>query len=264
MVCIYFHRRCYVLTYLYVLSIGGIAACRCLTRIAATIACVAQSLIKESLQTQPTLGIVDLLMHAASHKSVHMSGIALKTLPHIMSTGSSINTNILNVLQQRASWSECQSDALTPQISKCIIEEFGVDFDEFESFRENILTAALVSCYLLDRHLYLKSCADTITQVCQTHTKRNWRQLEAALFCINAVAIEACKHANFFDQSSDIESNSAQNTSLFDANRLMDSRAHNELLSSCINTLSGSLDICVCNPLLLAQMCRFIGKVSFE
>ena len=161
------------------------------------------------------------------------------------------------ILQKRASWPECfENDSIHPQLSRCIIEEYGVDFDEFESFRENTLSTALVSCYLLDCRLYLKSCSEIIHHICQSHSKSNWRQLEAALFSVNVAAVEICKNiAHTGSQLNDTEGYNTTNQE--------ESRFHNQMLSNCIAALSTSSDVCTCNPLTLAQMCRFIGKVSY-
>ncbi len=234
--------------------LGDVSVCRCLTRIAAAIAVASQHLIRASIQAGQSLGILDLLLHACSHNSVHISGIAVEVIPLLVVDGSNLFNLLLPVLLRRSVWPESitsDPNVLSPQQTPV---DCDVSFDEFENFRESILATALDASYTFNPQHYMKTCVNIVTEICSTHSRANWRQLESAIFCINAVSIEACK----FAVSESLQAGSVDKNQL---NNDSNGELHDTLLGRCVYSLAESPDVATCNPLVLAQMCRFIGKV---
>jgi hypothetical protein len=97
-------------------------------------------------------------------------------------------------------------------------------------------------------------------------------QLEAVLFCLSTVAFEASKRAlltygtnRAFEVAAKAASSQQQGAVHIDVNALRtDAKSHDDLLAKCTIALSNCQGLIgSSNPLLLSQLCRFLGLVSF-
>ncbi|KAL7530460.1 hypothetical protein ACHAXR_006117, partial [Thalassiosira sp. AJA248-18] len=205
-------------------SNGDTAVCRCLARTAANVLLEAQDLIKnESLQASPD-GLLDLLFKAASHPSVYVCGIAVEALAVIAPSNRDLSTRLLPHLQGKAI------------IPYHLIGNVDGSFDDYTNFRDRVLTDALIACFKGCSTFYLESCGSAIEEFCQaTPSPHLPYQLEAALFCMIAVSGRAAKASNEQVLCSQLE-------------KMVSALAKNSF-----STTS--------HPLVMAKMCRFIGKV---
>lgn len=202
----------------------------------------------------PSPGLFDLLMKSASHPSVLVCSIAVDALSQIISETSSsasetTKTNdrgdkvsglssakrlakqILPILQRRA----IQPHSVVPGIDKKV--EFLPNPQEFEKFRQVSLKNALLNCWYCQPEHYLASCTAAIEEFCSpTGSAQVSFHLEAALFCMASVAEESMAWGS---------SNSALSS----------------CLERCTTALGRKPQSLMCNPLTLAQVCRFVRKV---
>lgn len=208
-------------------------------------------------------GFIDLLMKSVRHPSIHVCGIALEALNFLLSPRSDLSTQLLPLLQGKA---------IVPSflVGLSSQDQCDVDHNEFERFREHLLTDILISCYKTNRNYYIESCTSAIDEFCSTGSTNAQvaYQLEAALFCLGAVSIEATKRAALFLKSPAAQEAAAkasrlQNHENVDVQSISDdSKLHDDHLAKTIRTLSNAPEVALSNPLFLSQMCRFIGKVS--
>jgi len=246
-------------------SHGDTAVCRCLARIAASITVATQTSLRSGSLQGSADGLIDLLFKAASHPSMHVCGIVIEVLPLLIGPESDLSIRLLPALQSKAI---VPFSLVGLSQSGGSQEDCGVDFHEFENFREHILSEALVACYRSSRVYFLRSCASAIEEFCNAdHTPHIPYQLEAALFCVGAVAMDASKRALLANASPAAQAAAAkassfrrgENQSLDIAE---DSKRHSEQLARCTESLAKNPSSVTSNPFALAQMCRFIGKYA--
>lgn len=186
---------------------------------------------------KPESGAVALLLKAAGHPSVNLSAISLQVLNRMVSVFPSLANELLPTLQRRA---------ITPhnikngRISLDAADVCGVNFIEFENFRANVLTDALVSCWKAYSNHFMDSCTSAVEEFCSVSSNNGVSlQLEAALFCIEKVADDALSLEHPFP--------------------------HNEQMKRLLSALSLKPPGLMMNTLTRERMCRFLRKVrSFD
>lgn len=196
-----------------------------------------------------TSGMVDLLLKAASHPSVNICGIALEALSELAAYDKNFPLRLLPILQHRAIVPHVL-DSGNPSLAAS--EVCGVDIFEFDSFRSTILSNALVSCYRKNQDYYLNSCSVAVEEFCKAApTVKTSFQLEAALYCLSAVADESIADGQAILTKSFIAENESSDMSNTKKNQL-----------ARVTQLLETKPVCMtANPLTLSQSCRFIGKV---
>lgn len=183
-------------------------------------------------------GLLELLMKAGAHPFVHISSLAIEVLSKLLSLDASFPARLLPLLQHRAIIPYVLNG---PAPSLAASATSGVDFYEFENFRQNILVEALVACYEQNPSYYMDSCTSAVEEFCSSSaTVEVSFQLEAALFCLTAVAITVTGPSKKEGQG---EGN------------------HNDQLSRCTKALATKPAFLPANPLALAQLNRFLGMV---
>jgi len=215
---------------------GDHGVCRNLTRIAAKVgnATVAK-LISGKIPTGAS-GLLELLMKAGAHPHVHISSIAIIVLSQLLSIGSNFTPRLLPLLQHRAIIPYVLNGSVP---SLAASSSSGVDFYEFENFRQNVLVEALQRCYEQNSKYYMDSCTSAVEEFCSSSaTVEVSFQLEAALFCLSAVALSVNSPLKKNCQKGDI---------------------HARQLSRCTTALSTKPVFLPANPLALAQLNRFLG-----
>lgn len=183
-------------------------------------------------------GLLELLMKAGAHPHIHISSIAIVVLYQLLPVDSTFSPRLLPLLQHRA---------IIPYVLNGTVPSLaagasgGIDFYEFENFRQNVLVEALLSCYEQNSKYYMDSCTSAVEEFCSSSaTVEVSFQLEAALFCLSAVALSVNKPFKTNDQGEN---------------------AHSQQLSRCTTALSTKPVFLPANPLALAQLNRFIGMV---
>ena len=241
--------------------VGNAAVCRCLARIASSVALASQSSIRSEKLGHSANGLLDLLLKGAAHPSIHVCGICLEAIPALIAPGSDYSDRLLPILQQRA---------IVPASLRGgqDIGDSGVDFNEYVSFRENLLSPALIACYKNNRVFFVESCASAVHEFCAAPlTPQLPYQLEAALFCLSSVSIDASKRALLVNASPAAQQAAAKaSLTLGGAETLdiaTDARRHDEELAKCTDSIANNPACATSNPLTLAQTCSFIAKVSF-
>ncbi len=238
--------------------------CRSLISIARSVAVAFQADIKSEQLQGAEKGFIDLLIKAVKHPSIHVCGIALEALSLILIPRSDLAIQLLPMLQGKA---------IIPPVlvGLALQDQCDVDYNEFERFREHLLTEILVSCYTINRAYYVESCVSAIEEFCSASSIPNIQtayQLEAALFCLGAVSIDATQRALLVlkspaAQEAAAKASKMRNNETFDVAKITeDSKLHDENLARTMRTLCNTPEIALSNPLFLSQMCRFIGKVS--
>ena len=225
-------------------------------------AIASQTGIRSGRMRHSARGLLELLLKAAAHPSVHVSGISIEALPSLITAGTDLSVRLLPILQQKA----IVPSSLRGIPSAQGAQDCGVDFHEYANFREHLLSAALVACYRGNRLFYMESCAAAIDEFCSTAvTPQLPYQLEAALFCLSAVSMEASKRALLVNASPAAQAAAAKVSSLqrhdVASDISQDCQRHDEELAKCIIALLKNPANATANPLTLAQMCRFLGKV---
>ena len=184
-------------------------------------------------------GLVELLMKAGGHPHVHISSLAIETLSRLLPLDPSFSTRLLPLLQHRAIIPYALHGS-APSVAATSIS--GVDFHEFEKFRQNILVEALVSCYEHNPKYYMDSCTSAVEEFCSSvSTVEVSFQLEAALFCLAAVSIPANAPSKREGKGDEI---------------------HSQQLVRCTSALSTKPAFLPANPLALAQLNKFFAMVS--
>lgn len=176
-----------------------------------------------------------MLLKAASHPIVDISGISLEFLTTLVTPETGLVHQLLPILQGRAITPH-QFNGNIPSLTvpKTSESEVMADFSEFEVFRATVLTDCLVACYKAEKASYMSSCTAAIEEFCGNSGPQVSFHLEAVLFCIGAVSEEAMAE---FDASTSIQ------------------------LQKCIAALASKPQSLMANPLTLSQSCRFIKKV---
>jgi len=88
-------------------------------------------------------GLQALLLQGASHPSVNICGIAIDVLRRFLPTGSGLDSQLLPILEMRAITPyHAANGVLTLEASDIC----SVDYIEFDNFRSNVRTDALVGC----------------------------------------------------------------------------------------------------------------------
>jgi hypothetical protein len=204
-------------------------------------------------------------MKATSHPSLNVYSIALDAFNFCISAKTDLPTRLLPILQGKA----IAPPSLVGLSSDVDVD---IDFHEFERFREHQLTEILSNCYINCRPYYMESCCIAIEEFCSGNPNPHTAyQLEAALFCLCAVSVDASKRALLVNASpaaqaaaakacaSQISGPSTANV----AGIGEDAKHHDEKLSRCILAVSNCQSISSFNnPLFLSQLCRLLGKVS--
>lgn len=246
-------------------SHGDVAVCRCLARIASLIAMASQSSLRSAQQHGSAAGLIDLLLKAAAHPSVHVCGIALEALPRLVCPETNLSIRLLPVLQRRAIIPHSHV-GISPSLDAS--DHCGVDFHEFESFREHLLSDGLLACYRNGRGFYMESCASAVDEFCAAPTSVKVSfQLEAALFCLCAVALDASKRALLLNASPAAQAAASKASALRQGHDesgsvAEDARHHDTQLGRCTSALAKKPVCATSNPLTLTQMCRFLGKYA--
>jgi len=246
------------------LAIGDSGICRCLVSIARCLTVSSQSIIRSGRMKGRETGMIELLLKAASHPSIIVCGIALESLYTLVTSSSALSMRLLTVLQGRAIVPPSLVGMSTP-------DDCAVDFDEFQRFRAYQLTNVLMACYISNRAYYVESCASAVEEFCASAANPQLPyQLEAALFCLSAVAIDASKRALLLTATPATQIAAAKacasehyDTAAMDTNAIAeDAKRHNEQLVRCIRALAKVPTVALSNPLALSQMCHFIGKYA--
>lgn len=167
---------------------GDDDVCRNITRIGCSICLACAKLSYEGRQLPTGPGLLDLLIKSASHPSVNICAIAIDVLRELVSAENGLYNQLLPVLQRRA---------ITPHLvvrevlSLEATDVCGVNYHEFENFRATVLKDALATCMQGNEAQYMASCTAAIEEFCSgSSSKTESFHLEAALYCMNAVADE--------------------------------------------------------------------------
>lgn len=217
--------------------LGDYDVCRNLSRIAASVCDTWRDVVRsQEAPRLPDTGAISLLVKAAGHPSVNLSAICLQTLTRMVPTIPSLAQELLPILQRRA---------ITPHHLKGGVIQLdasdicGVSFHEFQNFRITVLSEAVVACWREYGDHFMDSCTSAVEEFCSFSTSGNVSlQLEAALFCVERVALEALdQHGHF---------------------------AHDDQMRRLFAALRTKPPSLMANPLSLEQMCRFVRKVSFS
>jgi len=141
-----------------------------------------------------------------------------------------------------------------------------VEFEEFvEQFRETVLKEALRACYGIHADYYLASCTAAIEEFCvgeMSATKQTSFHLEAALFCVVAVAEDVVP--SLLSTPTTTTSSSTHTTvpgdSTTNSNIVKDATAANYLVRCTVALAKKPKSLN--NPLTMVQTCRFIRKFA--
>lgn len=243
---------------LFYFTLGDLEVCRNLVRMGAAIAqaCHATTTTTTSGGTIPMgPGLMELLLQAAAHPSVDVSGIALEVLEGQVvgkgDDGAGLVHQLLPILQGRAIAAHSFPTTTTSSIRPSLIPEDLPEYNgylAFDLFRRTCLTDCLLACYRAQPDVYMTSCMAAIEEFCTPQaTLQVSFHLEAALFCVGAVCSEVVPAVMKADVNSETEASSS--TSLKDA------------LTKCTLALSKRGPSLEANPLTLAQACCFLQKV---
>lgn len=210
--------------------------------------------------------MISLLISATSHPSLNVYSIALDAFNFCISSKTDLPTRLLPILQGKA---------IAPPSLVGISTDVNldIDFHEFERFREHLLLEVLSNCYINCRQYYMESCCIAIEEFCSgvpnPHTAY---QLEAALFCLCAVSVDASKRAILLNASPAAQAAAAKvcasrtpgGSLTMDVARIgEDAKHHDEKLSRCILAVSRCQSMSSFNnSLFLSQLCKLLGKVS--
>jgi hypothetical protein len=210
--------------------------CRSLTRIAASVGMSCTKINAEGQRLKSRPGLLDLLMKAAAHPSVSVCALSMDVLSQLVPREVGLSHQLLPVLQRRAIAPHHFVGSI-PSLSASDI--CGANFHEFQNFRETVLTDALIACWKDSAENYMASCTAAIEEFCSGNAPTQVSfHLEAALFCLAAIADEALGTEGAF--------------------------AHTSHLERVTSALAGKPTSLTGNPLTLAQLCRFLRKVGFS
>lgn len=166
---------------------GDIDLCRNLTTIAASVCGTWQDILDQNGQIhQSDSRSITLLLKAVGHPSVNICGIVLPVLTRMVQRMPSIALDLIPILQRKAIIPHRVTNAM---ISLDAVALCDVSYEEFQSFRDNILSNALVACWEASGERFMNSCTAAVEEFCSVSVNTVvYLQLEAALFCIETVA----------------------------------------------------------------------------
>lgn len=175
--------------------IGDFDLCRNLARIAASVCNTWLEVLEPESESKPERGLIILLMKAAAHPAVHVCAISLPSLNRLVSVIPALAEELLPILQRRAIIPHRLRDC---RLSLDASDLCGVNFHEFQNFRENVLVDALVACWKTYADQFMDSCTSAVEEFCSgTSLPVDVSlQLEAALFCLEKVATEVTNYSH--------------------------------------------------------------------
>jgi hypothetical protein len=208
---------------------GETDVCRNLARIAASVCTTWLDVLGRESDSKPEGGLIVLLMKAASHPAVHVCAISLPVLNRVMDVIPELAEELLPILQRRAIIPHRVRDG---HLSLDASDLCGVNFQEFQSFRENVLVDTLIACWKAYPIQFMDSCTSAVEEFCSgTSLPIDVSlQLEAALFCLEKVAGEVVNHS---------------------------------YIARVFSTLTARPQLTRVNPLTQLRMSRFFRTVSF-
>jgi hypothetical protein len=217
-------------------KLGGHDVCRNLVRIGASVCETWLNLPSQEMHKRVDDGLVHLLLKGAAHPSVNICAIALQALSQLVPATPNLDRELLPILQRRA----ITPHNISPHGSVSLAETdaCGVNYQEFKAFRETTLSDSLLACWRGNSTTYMNSCTSAIEEFClPTATPDICLHLEAAIFCLEAVALESL-------QGKELKQYSPQ-------------------MKRCSESLSSKPRSLIGNPLTLARLCSFVRQVSW-
>ena len=212
---------------------GDHDVCRNLVRLAVSVcdAWLQCSLDVSGLQQEQ--GILALLIKGGAHPSVNVSCLALDKLCALVERMPAIGVELLPMVQRRAI---IPHHSVSGAISLSASDLCGVNFHDYETFRETTLTSAAVACFKTAGDTFMDSCASAVEEFCASNSTVDVSlHLEAAIFCLDAVGEEALGAKKDFRYA--------------------------RQLQRCTKAFSNRPRSLIENPLTLARMCAFIRTV---
>jgi hypothetical protein len=213
---------------------GDHDVCRNLARLAVAI-CDSWLELTHAEKTTPHPSVVGLLMKAGSHPSVHVSGMVIPVIAQITDRMPSLVHDLLPALQRRAIIPHVFQSGVVYLASP---SSCGVNFHDFERFRDSVLTDALIACWKVLGDAYLDSCTSAVEEFCSdTGSMQVSLHLEAAVFCIAAVSHEVVSQSP---------------------------KDEIEQIKRCTAAFCKKTQSVMQNPLTLARVCTFFTKVRMH
>lgn len=221
---------------------GDYGACLSLAQIAASVSHAALDALASGQLQGFASGLVALLLKAVEHPSIYICGIALEAVEKLVSIDTSFSLGLLPILQRRAIAPYTLTEDY-PSLNASDV--YGVSFNEFENFRETVMTDALVACFRQNPDQYMESCTAAMEEFCAASPSHDISfRIEAALFCLSAVAENML--------ASTLQDNSVAEGAVPPSDRIL----------RCTQLL-GTKPVCVLtSPFAVAQMCNFLGKYA--
>ena len=222
------------LTFVPFLCTGDVNVCRNLTTIAASVCGTWLDIVEQNGQVrEPESGIIILLLKAAGHPSLNICAVSLQVLNRCLPAMPSLANELLPTLQRKAITPHCMKNG---HVSLDGRELSGISFQEFQSFRFNVLADVLVSCWKTYGNHFMDSCTAAVEEFCSVSSSNGVSfQLEAALFCIETIADDALDSQHSF--------------------------SHHEQMKRLLTALSPKPASLMVNHLTRECMCRFLRKV---
>eukprot|EP00523_Entomoneis_sp_CCMP467_P003054 CAMPEP_0168754312 /NCGR_PEP_ID=MMETSP0724-20121128/19433_1 /TAXON_ID=265536 /ORGANISM="Amphiprora sp., Strain CCMP467" /LENGTH=1227 /DNA_ID=CAMNT_0008802781 /DNA_START=397 /DNA_END=4081 /DNA_ORIENTATION=- len=142
------------------------------------------------LQHVPERGLLEFLLKAAHHPSVHICGMTLNVIPSFVSNKNLLARELIPLLQRKAIMPHginSETGDLT-----LVLDQYGSGVDEFLRFRQTVVADALRTCWEYEPEAYIDSCTSAIEEFCTAGTKAETTHnlsfhLEAALFCVESL-----------------------------------------------------------------------------
>jgi hypothetical protein len=218
--------------------IGDVDVCRNLARIASVVCDTWVDVMFNAnpMKTNTTeFGAVTFLLKGSNHPSINICAICLQPLARLIPLVPSLSADLLPVLQRRAI---IPHHLKLGQIDFDGAEFCGVAVHEFLTFRQTILSEALIACWKEHDKHFMDSCTSAIEEFCSAPTSCEVSmQSEAALFCIGQISWEdVCESENRF---------------------IID-----KILHRLLKALMKKSPNVISNPLTRESLCRFIRKVN--
>lgn len=197
------------------------------------------------------------------HRNICVYSIALDGLKFVLTRETA--PQLLIILQGKAILP-------TPLITESDVDNYiDIDFHEFERFREHQLADFLNDCYVTYRSFYIESCCVAIEEFCSSHPDDLIPyQLEAAMFCLTSVSVNATKRALLVSASPAAKLAAGKacytqhpNASILDVQSISeDASKHDAMLTRCLLALNSAPATACKNSFFLSQLSRFLGNVS--
>jgi hypothetical protein len=214
-----------------------------------------------------------MLSKCASHPSVVICAFVLPIITPVLATEVGLATQWLPILQRRAIIPHhfSQEEGTDAPLSLAAYDVCSVGFEDFvRSFRETVLTDALLACFASHPEYYFASCTAAIEEFCTSEatTAQTSLNLEAALYCMTVVADEVLVRISSSSNppSPDRKSVEVNATGASDPTTTEGSASNKRI--------RGSLERCTAaiarkpkslsNPLTLSQACHFVQKVRLH